>query len=191
MTIKVTGDVLKVRARFTDREGNFSNYAQTSISVERCTDGGPEITDLPLSDTYLTTPVGCLAGSAEYIDGNYVRLTENTDRVTGQVAYKSSALAALTFQQYEFDFMHDVGYGAADGVYLYFKSAEIPLDEVGTIVVDNIPSKSTGYVIGFSEWHNQIFITYKDQVSESASFTFAQNTWYHAKIKYNQDKIRF
>lgn len=192
MALEASGVNFQVRMRFTDGRGNYSKYYTTSrITIEGCE---TEISEFPLQDISGGF-IGCLNGSAEFIESeeeNYVRLTPNELDSNGQVSYAGIIPSTVSF---EFDFRHiSGGLGNADSVYLYFYCSEIPLDENARGAGDggeeeDVPLISNGYVIGFSEYLNNISLRYAGESIANASYEFENNTWYRAKIVYDLGTI--
>jgi len=179
VSIQVNSGVAQVRLRFTDGQGSYSSK-YTTINVEipsgEC---DPTIT-LPFSESMNGTVTGCLYGSASESEG-CVLLTPDAGSLYGAIGYETSLPA---FWQAIFDFKHyKSGGGGADSVYLYFYCNAIPQTEHGEI---NEEEMVEGYVVGFSEYGQEISIYYGHTQLASVSFNFDNNTWNTAKVVFNE-----
>lgn len=175
MSIEVpSGTTFRVRLRFTDGRGNFSrNYATASIEVP---DAGDGTITFPLNEPMDgTSLIGDILYNATYTPSDhFVQLTPNESGQHGALGYIGEL--PLDFEvnfQYQYD-------GGADAVFFYFVSNETPSGEEGESAESG--NSVNGYVVGISEYQEEIAIRYGNSTLASIDFSPESGVWYAVRV---------
>jgi hypothetical protein len=123
---------------------------------------------------------GCLLNNAYYLKSEEepsVRLTEADADLNGQISYRGE-LPSVFSSEFEFKHIENEESDSADAVYFYFYCDEVPTSEYDEDI--------TGYIVGFSEFSQEITVTYNGDIIGQQEIELVSDEWYNARILFSE-----
>lgn len=157
------------------------NYWEKILLQDYPTGCVPPVISYPFSESLASGhTTGCLLGNATQ-ETNDVLLTPSATSTYGAVVYNEGAFQAYLNINFTYEVSNPSSGNGADAVFVYFNSSEDPLTEDANI---------SGYLIGFSEYHQLLTIKYNTDIINSnfeipgTPITVNDNTPYNVSIQF-------